>query len=92
MVGYLHYKCEVDKLGTAATGNFLCGKRKKVETPNQLNLKKGGGGSWRGWAVERGGADTLKAWVAQLVLYNLALPNLIKQNKNSGATHFVFAF
>ncbi len=26
----LHYKCEVAKLGTAATGNFLLGKRKKA--------------------------------------------------------------
>ncbi len=24
---YLHYKCEVTKLGIAATGNFLSGKR-----------------------------------------------------------------
>jgi hypothetical protein len=42
----LHYKCEVAKLGTAATWNFLSGKRekeyfrgaKKAETPNLLNL------------------------------------------------------
>jgi len=42
----LHYKCEVAKLGTAATGNFLSGKKeikqdfrvaKKAETPNLLN-------------------------------------------------------
>jgi hypothetical protein len=26
---YLHYKCEVAKLGTAATGNFLLGKRER---------------------------------------------------------------
>ncbi len=68
----LHFKCEVTKLGTAATGNFLLGKReqschnkqdfrvaKKAETPSLLNLKKCGG-QW--------GADTCKACVAQLVL------------------------
>jgi hypothetical protein len=26
---YLHYKCEVAKLGTAATGKFLSGKRER---------------------------------------------------------------
>jgi hypothetical protein len=31
----LHYKCEVAKLGTAATGKFLSGKRERERAPVQ---------------------------------------------------------
>jgi hypothetical protein len=57
----LHYKYVVAKLGTAATGNFLSGKRKKVETP-LLSLKKGGVGSWGG--SRGGGGGGGRQWKA----------------------------
>jgi hypothetical protein len=60
----LHYKCEVTKLGTAATGNFLSGKRERLYAtlPNKQDfrvaekvlkfIKVGGGGQSGGLHVQ----------------------------------------
>jgi hypothetical protein len=68
----LHYKCEVAKLGTTATGKFLSGKKERAPVQccqieqdfrvakEALKFKCGGAG---GVGIGGGGADTCKGWV-----------------------------
>ncbi len=72
----LHYKCEVAKLGTAATGKLLLGMREPLCNVAKLNRISGLPKALKFINVRwcgGGGADTCKAWVAQLVLDNITV-------------------